>query len=166
MNINPPAAAGGAPAAPAGVGVAGLPLVPPVLLPNVIPLPLTDSSCRPYREWYMDTTGYPFIGNYAALYAHYTINANNQLASVRDQIFAAGNTGIPMCHLLLVRRPNAPAENPGTVQGFHQVVHYVPNLALTTNFDGVGFAFMVDIHQGQALPWWSLPTTTSINAMT
>jgi hypothetical protein len=138
----------------AGVGPAlGIPPIPPAppaggaaANPVLIPNP----NRRLYREWYSDTTRDPFIGNFGAIYAHYDVNPANTPAVVRERVMAAGSTGIPLAHLLLVRPAGAPAHNPGTIVGYHRAVRYTADLIQPTSFDQSGFAFLGDVHQGQA----------------
>jgi len=142
----PPAAAGGAPvgglpagqlAAGAAVGLGGV---------QLLAAPMT---ARPYREWYADATRDPFIGNYLAMYANYALTAANTPQAVRDRIFANGNNGVPIGHLLLIRPANAAVDNPGTIQGFHRIVRYQASLVRATPFDGTGYAFLGDVQNGQ-----------------
>ena len=106
-------------------------------------------AARPYRDWYSDVTRDPFIGNYPATYGHYAINAVNTPAEVRNRVFANGNTGVPIGHVLLVRPATAAAGDPGTIQGFHRTVRYAAGLGGATPFDNVGYAFLGDVHNGQ-----------------
>lgn len=151
------------PVAPAVAPVVnvGVPVAPPVMVPAANPgvphLPANipgvgapSFAARPYRTWYHDHTRDPFIGNYPAIYDNYVLTNANTPAVVRGRIFSNGNSGVPIGHVLLVRHFTAGPDDPGTIQGFHRCVRYEAGLMNPTPFDDVGYAFMGDIHQGQA----------------
>jgi hypothetical protein len=120
---------------------------PPGVVPGI--LPQANITARPYREWYHDNTRDPFIGNYPAIYNNYTINPINTPAVVHSRILTNGNNGVPINHLLVVQPTGAPADEPGTIQGFHRAVRYEPSLVGATPFDNIGYSFLGDVLNGQ-----------------
>ena len=143
-------AAGGVPHVHFAPGIAGGAAQPQAAaLPAAI-FGAPPANARPYRDWYADHTRDPFIGNYTAIYDKYAITQANTPTVVRDRIFANGNNGVPIGHALLVYPANAGVDDPEKIQGFHRAVRFQPGLIAQTVFDDVGYAFLGDVHNGQA----------------
>lgn len=147
----PPGAGGAAPPAVAAGGAAGNPAPPAVggVAPQVPPLPVLPATTHPYLDMYADTARDPFVGHYPAIYAQYDINALNTPAVVRDRILTSGSNGTPICEIALTRTVATAAADPGVIQGYHRICRYPQSLVNATPFDGVGYAFMGDIQDGQ-----------------
>ena len=150
-------AAPAAPAIPAAPVLPAAPLAPAVAPAGGPPVGGTPGFLNPnspvtYLSRYLNHAHDPFAGQYASVYAHYSVPAVNALtpAELRAKIYASSASGVPIAHALLVwPYPNGP-DDPGTIQGFHRLVRYEAGLAHPTPFDNIGYAFMGDLIDGQA----------------
>lgn len=149
---------------PAAQPVAGAPInaaqpqalgAPPPLLQQPPPAPPLAALGAPhqattYREFYGQPGADAFGGNYANLYNEYSVG-NTTPADLRNIIYRDGNTGVCLSVLIHVRDPQAAADNPGTIVGYHRLTRRDTRLGQTARpFDNQGLAYFGDVVNGQA----------------
>lgn len=149
-----PAAAGPAvqPAAGAAANAAAYQAPPPPqqMAPPLMGLGVPQQQVTSYREFYGQPVADAFAGNYVNLYNEYSVG-NTTPADLRNTIYRDGNTGTCLSVLIHVRDPQAAADDPGTIVGYHRLTRRDTRLGQTARpFDNQGLAFFGDVVNGQA----------------